>query len=197
MYQPGDEVNGWRIMERTGHQFTYSCTMCSTVKRTTLKYMHQTPCRTCYPLPPRCYDYLGRTRTWAPGDVMSGWWIIRVLGKNKYNIHIVQIACVRCDYRDQSDISNLRSHGRVCRGCHPHRTKPTVAWRLKEATRVKWEISDTGRKCLGCGEWKPWEMFNSRLQTSTGYDARCRPCMRLYEAMRRLKKSKNQLAKYV
>lgn len=173
-------------MKNKANKFTGQCTGCSKVKISQREHLINRPCRVCYPLPTR--EYPDNPRTWALGGVLNGWTVIEVLGQTQYNAKIIKISCVKCGHLDSCGVGNLKAHGRVCRGCVPRTTKPTVPHKIRESTRVMYEISDLGRRCLNCREWKTWEMFNQRLQTSTGYDPSCRACMRIYEANRRAKK---------
>lgn len=46
-----------------------------------------------------------------------------------------------------------------------------------------------GRECVSCGLRKPWSDFNRNARSSTGYDNRCRACMKLYRQTPAYKKA--------
>lgn len=74
------------------------------------------------------------------------------------------------------------------RQCGPCRSARVVQLRAEPDTprlwpagrvRDRYRVSDEGRVCTACGEFKRWPDFNRRAvgQGANGYDAQCRKCV--------------------
>lgn len=83
--------------------------------------------------------------------------------------------CSRCGEFKTWDKFNKNKHG--TRG---HQSWCSECFRIHEGrTKLKeYLITDEGRECSRCGEFKLWDSFHKRSEHSTGYQSACKKCIK-------------------
>lgn len=68
--------------------------------------------------------------------------------------------------------------------------KPLLTLKPKTLKKFKTSITDEGRECTGCGEFKSWESFNIATKSYTGRTSLCRDCKKSGRKPRDYKREK-------
>lgn len=93
--------------------------------------------------------------------------------KGKWRITADGRQCSRCrQFKSWSDFSKnkhgTRGYQSWCRDCFREHTGAEK--------KQEYRITDGGRECSECGEFKPWSEFHIRRDLSTGHASHCKAC---------------------
>ena len=75
-------------------------------------------------------------------------------------------------------MGNLRAGRTVSCGCVGARVREAARLAIIEERRQRAQVSDEGRICLTCGEWKPWSRFSADKRRASGKTSNCVDCGR-------------------
>lgn len=76
---------------------------------------------------------------------------------------------------------------------HNARVKKYGTTDLPPRMTTKTLVSDDGRICIQCAQYKPWSGYHAHKNSSTGYEGRCKECVSLNWKVRKYGRSIEQL----
>lgn len=125
----------------------------------------------------------------VPGSRFGGLVVIEEIDRQGYNRRLL----CRCDCGAEkiAYMNNLYAGRTTSCGCTY--TYGAAARQAVIAQRhARAQISDEGRICLTCNEWKPWSAFASDKRHSTGKTSNCMDCSRWRSLLAQYGVSKDQ-----
>lgn len=110
------------------------------------------------------------------GTTYGTWVVIREVERSGYNRRF-ECRCSGCGAEKVRWLSNLKQARTGCLVCTPLSTLNRPALEAIVASREAAAlVSDTGRICLTCQEWKPWEEFSRDERRRRGRQSNCMKC---------------------
>jgi Recombination endonuclease VII len=110
------------------------------------------------------------------GTPFGTWVVIREVERRGYNRRF-ECRCSGCGQVNIRWLSNLVQARTGCLTCTPLSTLTRPGLEAIVAAReAAAEVSDAGRKCLTCQQWKPWEAFSRDKRRRRGRHSNCIEC---------------------
>ena len=125
-----------------------------------------------------------RPREIAPGTAFGTWVVIREVERGGAKNRRFLCRCEACELEQVKFLSNLMQ-GRGCK-CLLDYVAMGRAGREKAAAarRTAAQITEKGRTCLTCGNWKPWDEFYGDPRATLGRHSNCIDCASMRSAMK-------------
>lgn len=106
--------------------------------------------------------------------------------------------CTKCHtYRVWSDYclnkQQSTGHDSVCKYCRKRERQESYTPSEKP---LKYKITEGGRECISCKVFKSWDNFHKSTTTSTGYQCRCKVCVKDYRKRNKERTQANYRIRY-
>ena len=115
-------------------------------------------------------------RAVPPGTTFASWVIVREVERVGTNRRF-ECRCFGCGTVSTKWLANLVQAKTGCTTCRPPSTylRPALAAIIAERA-ARAQVSDRGRICLSCGEWKPWDRIAPDKRRTNGKGSNCLDC---------------------
>ena len=119
----------------------------------------------------------GTAKVIPPGTAFGTWVVIREVERAKNNRRF-ECHCEGCGTVAVRWLSNLVQARTGCLTCTPlsEVARPSLEAIVAER-EARAQVTDEGRLCITCGEWKPWDKFPPDRHRRRGKSSNCLVCM--------------------